>query len=99
MWHTRSDDSEQDSEGEEFEVTGPNCSAFEYVMSGFRYRILSDFRRVAESFKAALCLNGPWCSKVSRSPEHYKKFCRQSMFANSWIFLSWTAPSDAWKIF
>ena len=36
IWHTRSLLAEKDSEGEEFEVTGANCSALEYVQNGFR---------------------------------------------------------------
>lgn len=36
LWHTRSLSSEENSEGDEFEVTGANASAFEYVRNGFR---------------------------------------------------------------
>jgi len=36
MWHTLSDESEKDSEGEEFEVTDAKANALEYVMNGFR---------------------------------------------------------------
>jgi hypothetical protein len=36
MWHTRSDDAEKDSEGDEFELTGGNTIALEYVTNGFR---------------------------------------------------------------
>jgi hypothetical protein len=36
IWHTRSPLSEQDSEGEEFEVTDANATALEYVRNGFQ---------------------------------------------------------------
>jgi hypothetical protein len=36
IWHTRSPRGEKDSEGDEFEVTGRNTSALEYVTNGFR---------------------------------------------------------------
>ena len=37
LWHTRSLTAEENSEGDEFEVTGANSSALEYVRNGFRY--------------------------------------------------------------
>ncbi len=37
LWHTRSRSVEENSEGDEFEVTGANGSALEYVRNGFRY--------------------------------------------------------------
>ena len=37
LWHTRSLVPEENSEGDEFEVTGANSSALEYVRNGFRY--------------------------------------------------------------
>jgi hypothetical protein len=37
IWHTRSLSTEDDSEGEEWEVTGANSSALEYVSNGFRF--------------------------------------------------------------
>jgi hypothetical protein len=36
LWHTRSADVEEDSEYEEFNVTGPNSMALKFVMNGFR---------------------------------------------------------------
>ena len=36
LWHTRSLSAEENSEGDEFEVTGANSSALEYVRNGFR---------------------------------------------------------------
>ncbi|TMA93748.1 MAG: hypothetical protein E6J74_17185 [Deltaproteobacteria bacterium] len=36
IWHTRSPLAEKDSEGDEFEVTGSNSTALEYVSNGFR---------------------------------------------------------------
>jgi hypothetical protein len=40
-FHTRSVFAEEDSDGEEFEVNGGNCSALEYVRNGFRFQDLS----------------------------------------------------------
>jgi hypothetical protein len=37
LWHTRSLSAEENSEGDEFEVTGSNSSALEYVRNGFRF--------------------------------------------------------------
>ncbi len=36
LWHTRSADAEEDSEDDEFEVTGSNSVALNYVMNGFQ---------------------------------------------------------------
>ena len=36
LWHTRSANAEEDSEGNEFEVTGSNGVALNYVMNGFQ---------------------------------------------------------------
>jgi hypothetical protein len=36
IWHTRSAFAEEDSEGDEWEVTGANSSALEYVTNGFQ---------------------------------------------------------------
>ena len=35
LWHTRSLSAEENSEGDEFEVTGANASALEYVRNRF----------------------------------------------------------------
>lgn len=37
LWHTRSPLAEEDSEGNEWEVTGANSSALEYVRNGFQF--------------------------------------------------------------
>jgi len=37
LWHTRSLLAEKDSEGDEWEVTGANSSALEYLSNGFRF--------------------------------------------------------------
>ena len=37
LWHTRSALAERDSEGDEFELTGANSSALEYVRNGFQF--------------------------------------------------------------
>ena len=37
LWHTRSSLAEEDSEGDEFELTGANSRALEYVRNGFRF--------------------------------------------------------------
>jgi hypothetical protein len=37
IWHTRSVIAEENVEGDEFEVTGANSSALEYVKDGFRF--------------------------------------------------------------
>jgi len=37
LWHTRSLVAEENAEGNEFEVTGANSYALEYVRNGFRY--------------------------------------------------------------
>ena len=41
IWHTRSEDAEKDSEGDEFEVTDPNAAALDYVKQSFRSDLVS----------------------------------------------------------
>jgi hypothetical protein len=36
IWHTRSEDAEEGTESDEFDVTNPNAAALDYVIHGFR---------------------------------------------------------------
>ena len=57
-------------------------------------RILSDFRRIAEAFNTSAMPEWTVVLKGVQVARSLQRSCPQSMFGNSWIFLSSTGPSD-----